>query len=81
MSIKQETEIMLQFVWGLVIIWNTASILKDEQEDHENDESTSNQSESSLHNYTMSDLQVRLYRRLGAKGSYLPLWRVSDRIL
>ena len=22
-----------------------------------------------------------LYRRLGAKGSYLPLWRVSDRIL
>ena len=21
------------------------------------------------------------YRRLGAKGSYLPLWRVSDRIL
>ena len=26
-------------------------------------------------------LMVSLHRRLGAKGSYLPLWRVSDRIL
>ena len=52
---------MLPFVWGLAIIWNTATILKDEQEDHKNDEWTSNQSGSCLQNYTMSDLQVRLY--------------------
>ena len=26
-------------------------------------------------------IYVCIYRRLGAKGSYLPLWRVSDRIL
>ena len=24
---------------------------------------------------------IYIYRRLEAKGSYLPLWRVSDRIL
>ena len=52
---------MLPFVWGLAIIWNTATILKDELEDHKNDEWKSNQSESSLQNYTMSDFQVRLY--------------------
>ena len=52
---------MLRFVWGLVIIWNTVTIRKDELEYHKNDEWTFNQSESSLQNYTMSDLQVRLY--------------------
>ena len=57
MSIKQQSEIMLQFVWCLAFISNTATILKYELED----EWTSNQSESSLQNYTMSDLQVRLY--------------------
>ena len=51
---------MLPFVWGLIIIWNTATILKDELENHKNDEWSFNQSESSLQNYTMSDLQVRL---------------------
>ena len=60
MSMKQQSEIMLQFVWGFAIIWNTATILKYELEDHENDEWTSNQSASSLQNYTMSDLQIRL---------------------
>ena len=52
---------MLPFVWGLAIIWNTATILKDKLEDHKNDVWTSNQSASSLQNYIMSDLQVRLY--------------------
>ena len=46
---------MLQIVWGLAIIWNKATMLKDELKDHEKDEWTSNQSESSLKNYTMSD--------------------------
>ena len=58
MSMKQQSEIMLQFVWALAIIWNTIlTILKDELEDYEN-EWTPNQSESSLQNYTMSDFQV-----------------------
>ena len=52
---------LLPFVWGLAIIWKTATILKYELEDHKNDEWTSNQSACSLQNYTMSDLQVRLY--------------------
>ena len=37
MSMKQQSQIMLQFVWGLAIIWNTATILIDELEDHKND--------------------------------------------
>ena len=49
---------MLQFVWGLVIIWNTATILKDELQDHKNDEWTSDQSESSLQNYTMVTIKL-----------------------
>ena len=65
---------MLSFVWGLAIIWNTATILEDKLEDHKNDEWTSNQYESSLQNYTMSDLQVRLYDYCVGHSWYKHCW-------
>ena len=42
--------------------------------------------EKGLHEMGYGDMpskgaNIMSYRRLGAKGSYLPLWRVSDRIL